>query len=69
MPNNPRAGGISRRIEGDERTEIKEALAELKTPKGMGLIVRTAGLGKSAEELSYDLDTLIHHWNAIKETA
>jgi len=55
MPNNPRAGGISRRIEGDERTELKEALSRLELPKGMGLIVRTAGVGKSFEELNYDL--------------
>ena len=51
MPNNPRAGGISRRIEGDDRTELKEALASLELPDGMGLIVRTAGVGKSAEAL------------------
>jgi Rne/Rng family ribonuclease len=51
MPNNPRAGGISRRIEGDERTELKEALSGLTVPDGMGLIVRTAGVGKSPEEL------------------
>lgn len=50
MPNNPRAGGISRRIEGDERTELKEALNGLEVPDGMGLIVRTAGVGKSPEE-------------------
>ncbi|MBW8190268.1 ribonuclease E [Neiella marina] len=69
MPNNPRAGGISRRIEGDERTELKEALSQLELPKGMGLIVRTAGVGKSAEELAYDLQTLITHWGQIKQVA
>ena len=69
MPNNPRAGGISRRIEGDERTELKAALAQLDVPKGMGLIVRTAGVGKDAEELKWDLNVLQHHWNAIKEAA
>ncbi|WKE67399.1 ribonuclease E [Gallaecimonas kandeliae] len=69
MPNNPRAGGISRRIEGDERTELKEALSHLEPPEGMGLIVRTAGVGKSAEELKWDLDVLLHHWNNIQEAA
>jgi ribonuclease E len=69
MPNNPRAGGISRRIEGDERTELKEALSSLKLPQGMGLIVRTAGVGKSAEELEWDLNVLINHWSAIQGAA
>ncbi len=69
MPNNPRAGGISRRIEGDERTELKAALAQLDVPQGMGLIVRTAGVGKDAEELKWDLNVLQHHWSAIKEAA
>ncbi|KZN57425.1 ribonuclease E, partial [Pseudoalteromonas luteoviolacea] len=69
MPNNPRAGGISRRIEGDERIELKEALSRLKLPKGMGLIVRTAGVGKSFEELEYDLKTLLSHWQKIQEAA
>ena len=66
MPNNPRAGGISRRIEGDERTELKEAMNGLEVPAGMGLIVRTAGVGKSQEELEWDLNILLKHWNAIK---
>ncbi|WP_417763132.1 ribonuclease E [Shewanella sp.] len=69
MPNNPRAGGISRRIEGDERTELKEALSELEVPNGMGLIVRTAGVGKASGELQWDLKVLLHHWNAIQEAA
>lgn len=69
MPNNPRAGGISRRIEGDERTELKEALSSLTLPQGMGLIVRTAGVGKTAIELSGDLNALINHWNNIKQAA
>ncbi|MDX1299156.1 MAG: ribonuclease E, partial [Pseudomonas sp.] len=69
MPNNPRAGGISRRIEGDERTELKEALAHLKLPDGMGLIVRTAGVGKTGEELEWDLHVLQTHWSAIQEAA
>ncbi|WP_432463154.1 ribonuclease E [Agarivorans sp. QJM3NY_33] len=65
MPNNPRAGGISRRIEGDERTQLKESMNGLELPKGMGLIVRTAGVGKSAEELQWDLKVLLNHWGAI----
>lgn len=69
MPNNPRAGGISRRIEGDERTELKEAMKNLELPDGMGLIVRTAGVGKSAEELEWDLNVLVHHWSAIEKAA
>ena len=69
MPNNPRAGGISRRIEGDERTELKEAISELEVPHGMGLIVRTAGVGKEATELKWDLKVLQHHWDAIQEAA
>ena len=69
MPNNPRAGGISRRIEGDDRTELKEALASLELPEGMGLIVRTAGVGKSAEALQWDLSFRLKHWEAIKKAA
>ncbi|MFT7217827.1 MAG: ribonuclease E, partial [Paraglaciecola sp.] len=69
MPNNPRAGGISRRIEGDERTELKQALSNLSLPDGMGLIVRTAGVGKSSEELQWDLTVLLTHWTAISESA
>ncbi|MDM7860720.1 ribonuclease E [Alteromonas sp. ASW11-36] len=69
MPNNPRAGGISRRIEGDERTELKQALNQLDLPEGMGLIVRTAGVGKSYEELAWDLSVLLTHWNAISTVA
>ncbi|CAM2805632.1 ribonuclease E [Vibrio ordalii] len=69
MPNNPRAGGISRRIEGDERTELKTALSSLELPQGMGLIVRTAGVGKSAEELEWDLNVLLNHWSAIKQAS
>ena len=69
MPNNPRAGGISRRIEGDERTELKEALNGLEVPDGMGLIVRTAGVGKSPEELEWDLNVLLKHWDTIKNAS
>ncbi|PKH26315.1 ribonuclease E [Enterobacterales bacterium CwR94] len=69
MPNNPRAGGISRRIEGDDRTELKEALSSLELPDGMGLIVRTAGVGKSADALQWDLKFRLQHWEAIKKAA
>ncbi|MBG6759069.1 ribonuclease E [Pseudomonas aeruginosa] len=69
MPNNPRAGGISRRIEGEERNELREALNGLNAPVDMGLIVRTAGLGRSTEELQWDLDYLLQLWSAIKEAS
>ena len=66
MPNNPRAGGISRRIEGDDRDELREALSKLEIPNGMGVIVRTAGVGRSAEELNWDLNYLLQVWSAIQ---
>ena len=69
MPNNPRAGGISRRIEGDERTALREALSALEVPVGMGLIVRTAGVGKSQEDLQRDLDYLLKLWSAVETAA
>ncbi|MDO9317236.1 MAG: Rne/Rng family ribonuclease [Gammaproteobacteria bacterium] len=69
MPNNPRAGGISRRIEGDERSEIREALSGLEIPDGMGMIVRTAGVGKQQQELQWDLDYLLSLWNSITEAS
>src|SRR5690554_1509795 len=69
MPNTPRAGGISRRIEGEERNELREALNSLNVPADMGMIVRTAGLGRSAEELQWDLDYLLQLWEAIKSAA
>ena len=69
MPNNPRAGGISRRIEGEDRTELKAALKGLTVPDGMGVIVRTAGVGKSAEELEWDLSILTKLWTMIKQAA
>ncbi|MFZ1640797.1 MAG: Rne/Rng family ribonuclease, partial [Candidatus Contendobacter sp.] len=68
MPNNPRAGGVSRRIEGEDRQEIREVMSSLDIPDGMGLIVRTAGVGRSQEELQWDMDYLLHLWKAI-ETA
>lgn len=67
MPNNPNSGGISRRIEGDERDELKEVLNSLSLPEGMGLIIRTAGVGKSREELQTDSDMLCNQWNAIRQ--
>ncbi|WP_313086558.1 ribonuclease E [Pseudomonas sp.] len=69
MPNNPRAGGISRRIEGEERNELREALNGLNIPSDMGLIVRTAGLGRSSEEMQWDLDYLLQLWSAVKEAS
>lgn len=65
MPNSPRAGGISRRIEGDDRAELQEALRSLEVPEGMGMIVRTAGVGKQPEELQWDLEYLVQLWTAI----
>jgi ribonuclease E len=65
MPNNPSAGGVSRKIAGDERSDAKEALSSLTIPDDMGIIIRTAGMGKSAEELQWDLDYLMHLWTAI----
>jgi len=69
MPNNPRAGGVSRRIEGEDRSEIRDAMSQLEIPTDMGVIVRTAGVGKSAEELQWDLDYLVQVWSAIEEAA
>jgi len=69
MPNNPRAGGVSRRIEGEERSEAREALGTLEIPPGMGLILRTAGVSKTAEELQWDLEYLLQLWQAIEASA
>ena len=69
MPNNPRAGGVSRRIEGDDRDEIREALRQLEAPNGMGLIVRTAGVGRSVEELQWDLNYLLQLWSMIQSAS
>ncbi len=65
MPNNPRAGGISRRIEGEDRSELREAMNNLEIPNSMGVIVRTAGIGRSTEELQWDLDYLTQLWEAV----
>jgi len=69
MPNNPRAGGVSRRIEGDERSETRDALNQLDIPRDMGLIIRTAGVGKSTDELQWDLDYLLKLWASIAEAS
>ena len=69
MPNNPRAGGVSRRIEGDDRANLKEELDKLNLPDEMGLIIRTAGVGRDAEELQWDLDYLQQVWKAISDAA
>ncbi|VAW62261.1 Ribonuclease E [hydrothermal vent metagenome] len=69
MPNNPRAGGVSRRIEGDDRKEIRDAMSGLEIPQGMGLIVRTAGVGRATEELQWDMDYQVQVWSAIEKAA
>ena len=69
MPNNPRAGGISRRIEGEDRAELKDALGSIEVPQGMGVIIRTAGVGRSADELQWDLNYLLQLWGSIDSEA
>lgn len=69
MPNNARAGGVSRRIEGEDREQLREALDQVQIPEGMGAIVRTAGVGRTAEELQWDLDNLKEVWNAVSQAA
>ncbi len=69
MPNNPKAGGISRRIEGETRSDLREVMASLEIPETMGLIVRTAGCGKNAEELQWDLNYLLQLWEAIDRSS
>ncbi|MCP4387514.1 MAG: Rne/Rng family ribonuclease, partial [Gammaproteobacteria bacterium] len=69
MPQNPRAGGVSRRIEGEDRDELKKVLSQLEMPEGMGVIVRTAGVGRSAEEMQWDLDYLTQVWGAIEKAS
>jgi len=69
MPNNPRAGGISRRIEGEERADLKDALGAIEVPNGMGVIIRTAGVGRSAEELQWDLNYLLQLWESIEKAS
>ena len=69
MPNNARAGGVSRRIEGEDREQLREALDQVQIPDSMGAIVRTAGVGRSAEELQWDLDNLKEVWTAVSSAA
>ncbi len=69
MPNNPRGGGVSRRIEGEDRNELKEAMDQLEYPNGMSIIARTAGIGRSAPELQWDLNYLLKLWSAIDGAA
>ena len=69
MPNNPRGGGVSRRIEGEDRQELREAMSQLEVPDGMSIIARTAGIGRDATELQWDLSYLMQLWTAIDEAA
>ena len=69
MPNNPRGGGVSRRIEGEKRAELREIMAQLDIPPGMSIIARTAGIGRSEEELQWDLNYLLKLWRAIEEAS
>jgi ribonuclease E len=69
MPNNPRAGGVSRRIEGEDRDQMRETVSQLQIPEGMGAIVRTAGVGRSVQELQWDLDNLRSQWDQIAAAA
>ncbi|MGE5096854.1 MAG: Rne/Rng family ribonuclease [Betaproteobacteria bacterium] len=69
MPNNPRGGGVSRRIEGEDRNELREVMDQLQVPDGMSLIARTAGIGRTVEELQWDLNYLLQLWNAIEKAA
>ncbi len=69
MPNNPRGGGVSRRIEGEDRNELRDVLAQLEMPKGMSVIARTAGIGRNAEELQWDLNYLTQLWTAVEEAS
>src|SRR6185437_9966068 len=69
MPNNPRGGGVSRRVEGEERNELREAVTALDVPNGMSVIARTAGIGRTPEELQWDLNYLLQLWHAIEDAA
>lgn len=69
MPNNPRAGGVSRRVEGDERAELRENLSTLAVPEDMGLIIRTAGVGRQVDDLQWDLSVLLSQWKSIQDAA
>jgi len=69
MPNNPRGGGVSRRVEGEDRNELRDAVSQLEVPGGMSVIARTAGIGRTAEELQWDLNYLLQLWRAVEEAA
>src|SRR6516162_4093183 len=69
MPNNPRGGGVSRRIEGDDRNELRDAIGQLEVPQGMSVIARTAGIGRNTEELQWDLNYLLQLWHAVEDAA
>ncbi len=69
MPNNPRGGGVSRRVEGEDRNELRDAISQLEVPQGMSVIARTAGIGRGVEELNWDLNYLMQLWNAIEGAA
>ena len=69
MPNNPRGGGVSRRIEGEERNELRDIMDQLPVPQGMSIIARTAGIGRSKEELEWDLGYLLQLWHAIEDAS
>ena len=69
MPNNPRGGGVSRRIEGEDRNELRDVMAALEIPKGMSIIARTAGIGRNTEELQWDLNYLTQLWTAVEEAS
>ena len=69
MPNNPRGGGVSRRVEGEDRNELRDTVSQLEVPPGMSIIARTAGIGRSVEELNWDLSYLMQLWNAIETAA
>src|SRR5438105_14038308 len=69
MPNNPRGGGVAGRVEGEERNELRDAVAQLEVPRGMSVIARTAGIGRSTEELQWDLNYLMQLWRAIEDAA
>jgi ribonuclease E len=69
MPNNPRGGGVSRRVEGEDRNELRDTMAQLEVPNGMSIIARTAGIGRNAEELQWDLNYLTQLWTAIEEAS
>ncbi len=69
MPNNPRGGGVSRRIEGEDRQELRETMDQLELPQGMSIIARTAGIGRSAEELQWDLNYLLKLWRAVEDAS